>query len=216
MLNFSIAAKKSGYKILCIGAHCDDIEIGCGGTLLHLLDTNSVGFVKWVVFTSNDERKQEAIASANTFLEKSKEKEILIYDYRDAYLNYCGLEIKEKFEALKNEIDPDLIFTHYRDDRHQDHRLLSDLTWNTFRQHLILEYEIPKFDGDLGIPNFFVRLTEEHAIKKTQIILDSFKSQASKHWFDNETFHALMRIRGMESANMTKYAEAFYARKMVL
>lgn len=216
MLNFSFTDKKHDYKILCIGAHCDDIEIGCGGTLLHLLEGNSVGFVKWVVFTSNEQRKHEAIISANAFLEKAKDKDIVIYDYRDAFLNYCGLEIKEKFEAIKKDFQPDLIFTHYRDDRHQDHRLLSEFTWNTFRQHLILEYEIPKFDGDLGAPNFFIRLTEEQMTRKTQIILDSFQSQASKHWFDKETFQALMRIRGMESATMTKYAEAFYARKMVL
>ena len=216
MLNFSFAGKKPGYKILCIGAHCDDIEIGCGGTLLSLLEAHSVDVVKWVVFTSNDERKQEAITSANAFLKKAKETEILIYNYRDAFLTYNGLEIKEKFESIKKDFQPDLIFTHYRDDRHQDHRLLSEFTWNTFRQHLILEYEIPKFDGDLGIPNFFIRLTEEQATRKTQIIIDSFKSQASKHWFDKETFHGLMRIRGMESATMTKYAEAFYARKMVV
>lgn len=216
MLNFPFINKKSGYRILCLGAHCDDIEIGCGGSLLSLLETHPVDFVQWVVFTSNEERKQEAIKSANAFLKNAKEKEILVFDYRDAFLNYSGMEIKEKFESIKKEIDPDLIFTHYRDDRHQDHKLLSDFTWNTFRQHLILEYEIPKFDGDLGMPNFFIRLNEEHANKKTQIITDSFKSQAGKHWFDKETFQALMRIRGLESACMTKYAEAFYARKMIL
>jgi LmbE family N-acetylglucosaminyl deacetylase len=216
MLNFSFADRKPGYKILCIGAHCDDIEIGCGGTLLSLMETHCIDFVKWVIFTSTEERKLEAITSAGAFLKNAKEKEILVYDYRDAFLNYCGLEIKEKFETIKKDFQPDLVFTHYRDDRHQDHRLLSEFTWNTFRQHLVLEYEIPKFDGDLGIPNFYVRLTEEQAFRKTQIILDSFKSQASKHWFDKETFHGLMRIRGMESATPTKYAEAFYARKMVL
>ncbi|HKZ65995.1 MAG TPA: PIG-L deacetylase family protein [Chitinophagaceae bacterium] len=216
MLNFPFITKKSGYSILCMGAHCDDIEIGCGGSLLNLLETHPVDFVQWVVFASDEERKQEAITSANAFLKNAKEKEILVFDYRDAFLNYSGMEIKEKFESIKKEIDPDLIFTHYRDDRHQDHKLLSDFTWNTFRQHLILEYEIPKFDGDLGMPNFFVRLNEEQANKKTQIIMDSFKSQAGKHWFDKETFQALMRIRGMESACMTKYAEAFYARKMIL
>src|SRR5688572_12116091 len=213
MVNFPFIAKKSGYKILCLGAHCDDIEIGCGGTLLGLLETYSVDFVKWVVFASNEERKQEAVTSAAAFLEKAKSKEILVLDYRDAFLNFSGLEIKERFETIKRGIDPDLIFTHYRDDRHQDHRILSDFTWNTFRRHLILEYEIPKFDGDLGMPNCFVRLTEAQADKKIQIILESFKSQTAKHWFDKETFQALMRIRGMESACITKYAEAFHARK---
>jgi len=216
MLNFPFTTKKSGYKVLCLGAHCDDIEIGCGGTLLSLLENYPIDFVKWVVFASTETRKQEAITSANAFLENAKEKEILVFDYRDAFLNYSGKEIKEKFEAIKKEINPDLIFTHYRDDRHQDHKLLSDFTWNTFRQHFILEYEIPKFDGDLGIPNFFIHLNEEQINKKIRIILDSFKSQSEKHWFDKETFEALMRIRGMESASLSKYAEAFHARKIIL
>lgn len=216
MMNFPFIIKKPGYKILCVGAHGDDIEIGCGGTLLNLIETCQIDFVKWVVFACNEERKQEAMVSANAFLKNVKEKDIRIFDYRDAFLNYSGLEIKEKFESFKNEIDPDLIFTHYRDDRHQDHRILSDFTWNTFRRHLILEYEIPKFDGDLGVPNFFIRLTAKQAHQKIQIILDSFKSQASKHWFDEETFKALLRLRGMESASTTKYAEAFYARKIML
>jgi len=216
MMNFPFTSSKSGYKILCIGAHCDDIEIGCGGTLSRLLEEHPIDFVKWVVFASTDARKQEAITSAGIFLENAKEKDIEVLDYRDAFLNYSGIEIKEKFEFIKKEINPDLVFTHYRDDRHQDHRLLSDFTWNTFRQHFILEYEIPKFDGDLGIPNFFIRLSEEQVNKKIQIILDSFKSQAEKHWFDKETFQALMRVRGMESASMSKYAEAFYARKVIL
>lgn len=216
MVNFPFISKKSGYNILCIGAHCDDIEIGCGGTLLQLLESYPVDLVKWVVFTSTEERKQEAIASANEFLKNTRKKEIQVFDYRDAFLNYSGREIKEKFESFKKEIDPDLIFTHYRDDRHQDHRILSDFTWNTFRRHLILEYEIPKFDGDLGVPNFFIRLTEQQTNKKIKIILDSFTSQAGKHWFDEETFKALMRLRGMEAACTTKYAEAFHARKIML
>jgi LmbE family N-acetylglucosaminyl deacetylase len=216
MLNFPFTNKKSGYKILCLGAHCDDIEIGCGGTLIKLMENYPIDFVKWVVFASTEVRKQEAITSANAFLENAKEKEIVVLDYRDAFLGYSGIEIKEKFEVIKKDINPDLILTHYRDDRHQDHRLLSDFTWNTFRQHLILEYEIPKFDGDLGIPNFFIQLNEVQVNRKIQIILDSFKSQAEKHWFDKETFQALMRIRGLESACLNKYAEAFYARKVIL
>jgi LmbE family N-acetylglucosaminyl deacetylase len=216
MLNFPFTNKKTGYKILCLGAHCDDIEIGCGGTLIKLMENFPIDFVQWVVFASNEVRKQEAIRSANVFLENAKEKEIVVLDYRDAFLSYSGIEIKEKFEVIKKGINPDLIFTHYRDDRHQDHRLLSDFTWNTFRQHLILEYEIPKFDGDLGIPNFFIQLNQEQVNRKIQIILDSFNSQAEKHWFDKETFQALMRIRGLESACLNKYAEAFYARKVIL
>jgi len=215
-MNFPFTTKKTGYRILCLGAHCDDIEIGCGGTLIRLMEDHPIDFVKWVVFASTETRKMEAITSANFFLEKAKEKEILVLDYRDAFLNFSGIEIKEKFESIKKEINPDLIFTHYRDDRHQDHRLLSEFTWSTFRQHFILEYEIPKFDGDLGIPNFFIQLNEEQVNKKIRVILDSFKSQAEKHWFDKETFQSLMRVRGMESASLTKYAEAFYARKVIL
>lgn len=216
MLNFPFTTKKSGYKVLCLGAHCDDIEIGCGGTLIRLIESHPIDFVKWVVFASSEARKQEAVTSANAFLDNVKEKEVTVLDYRDAFLNYSGIEIKEMFESIKKEINPDLIFTHFRDDRHQDHRLLSDFTWNTFRQHFILEYEIPKFDGDLGIPNFFIRLNEEQVNRKIRIILDSFTSQSGKHWFDKETFQALMRIRGMESASLSKYAEAFYARKVIL
>ena len=216
MVNFPFTEKKSGYRVLCIGAHCDDIEIGCGATLIRLMETHPVDFVKWVVFASTETRKQEAIASAKAFLEKAKKKEILVLDYRDAFLNYSGMEIKENFESIKNDINPDLIFTHYRDDRHQDHRILSDFTWNTFRQHFILEYEIPKYDGDLGNPNFFVRLNEEQVNKKIELIRHNFQSQSGKHWFDKETFLSLMRIRGMESASFTKYAEAFYGRKIIL
>ena len=150
MLNFPFTTKKSGYKVLCLGAHCDDIEIGCGGTLVSLIESHPIDFVKWVVFASTETRKQEAITSADAFLENVMEKEITVLDYRDAFLNYSGIEIKEMFESIKKEINPDLIFTHFRDDRHQDHRLLSDFTWNTFRQHFILEYEIPKFAGSLA------------------------------------------------------------------
>jgi LmbE family N-acetylglucosaminyl deacetylase len=213
MLGFLLDKKKS-INILCLGAHCDDIEIGAGGTLLKLLETYKVNSVKWVVFASNEIRKQEATHSAGRFLEKAGHSDIAIQSYRDGFLPFMASEVKDFFEVIKKEFKPDIVFTHYRDDRHQDHRLVSDLTWNTWRNHLILEYEIPKYDGDIGIPNFFVPLEEEYIERKNKIILESFKSQNQKHWFDDATFKALPRLRGMESA--TLYAEAFYARKIIL
>ena len=201
-------------NLICLGAHCDDIEIGCGGTLLKFFQNYEINSVRWVVFASNAERKQEATNCANNFLQKIKNKSITVLDYRDGFLPFHAIEIKEYFESIKNEIEPDLIFTHYRNDRHQDHRLVSDLTWNTWRNHIVLEYEIPKYDGDLGNPNFYVNLDDDLLQKKISFILEAFKSQNSKHWFDENTFSALPRIRGMES--VSKYAEAFYARKITL
>jgi LmbE family N-acetylglucosaminyl deacetylase len=214
-LNFS-HIPETGYKLLCLGAHCDDIEIGCGGTLLSLIKNYAINYVKWVVFASTEERAREAKESARLFLEGVKEKDITVYSFRDGFLSYSGYEIKDEFEKIKKEFVPDLVFTHYRNDRHQDHRLISDLAWNTYRNHFVLEYEIPKFDGDLGIPNLFVPIDAQLAAQKADILLKSFTSQANKHWFDQETFLSLMRIRGMECASATKYAEAFHARKVVL
>ena len=204
-----------GLNILALGAHCDDIEIGCGGTLLKLIDQHQVRHITRVVFASNEIRKQEALNSAAQFLDGLSSKEVIVLDYRDAFLSFSAMEIKERFESIKGILNPDLVFTHYRDDRHQDHRLISDLTWNTFRDHFILEYEIPKYDGDLGIPQCFCHLTPLQANKKIDILLQAFESQKNKHWFDRETFLALMRIRGLESA-AHKYAESFYARKWLL
>lgn len=203
---------KKNLKILCLGAHSDDIEIGCGGSLLKLLNEKQFDQIEWVVFTCNKEREHEAKNSANMYLENQSNFNISILNFRDGYLPNQYLEIKEEFEKIKQRINPDLIFTHYRDDRHQDHRLISDLTWNTFRNHLILEYEIPKWDGDLGIPNFFVELPEDLMSKKIELLMDCFRSQIGKHWFDEGTFSSLLRLRGLESAS--KYAEAFYARKV--
>jgi LmbE family N-acetylglucosaminyl deacetylase len=205
---------KPGYNLLCIGAHCDDIEIGCGGTILKLIQEYTISSVKWVVFTSNEIRAAEAKESASHFLQDVQTKEVTIHQHKDGFLPYLGYEIKSNFEDLKKDFVPDIILTHYRNDRHQDHRLISDLTWNTFRNHFILEYEIPKYDGDLGNPNFFVPLSAALVDKKVDILLQSFSTQASKHWFDRETFVSLMRIRGIESASDTKYAEAFHARKI--
>lgn len=207
---------KKGLNILALGAHCDDIEIGCGGTLLKIFDQYGINHIKWIVFASNEQRKKEAITSAEAFLKNIKSKEIIVLDYKDAFLEQSKFEIKAFFESIKKDFDPDLVFTHYRNDRHQDHRLLSDLAWNTFRSHLVLEYEIPKYDGDLGIPNLFFHLNAEQANKKIDILLESFASQQGKHWFDKETFLSLMRIRGMEAAAKEKYAEAFHLRKLIM
>lgn len=206
---------ESEYKILCLGAHCDDIEIGCGGTLLKLVESHKKIIIYWVVFSSNEQRALEATASANVFLKEVPIKKVIVKDFRDGFLPFHGIEVKECFEQLKQEFSPDIVFTHYRDDRHQDHRLISDFTWNTFRNHLILEYEIPKYDGDLGIPNLFVHLDEALCRRKTQYILDAFQTQNNKQWFTEETFRSLLRIRGIESNAPNKYAEGFYCRKMV-
>lgn len=213
MLGISFGQKES-LHVLCLGAHCDDIEIGAGGTLLKLFDKYKIEAVKWVVFASNEIREQEARASAQQFTARADQASIEVYSYRDGFLPFLAADVKEKFEALKKDFNPDIIFTHYRKDRHQDHRLVSDLTWNTWRNHLILEYEIPKYDGDLGIPNFYVDLEKAYIEKKNGILMQTYASQRNKHWFDDDTFKALPRLRGMESA--TVYAEAFYARKLVL
>ena len=202
--------------ILCLGAHSDDIEIGCGGTVLSLLEKYPHAIFYWIVFSSDEERAHEARNSAAMFLKAAQSTHIIIKHFRDSFFPYCGGAIKEYFEQLKQECSSDIIFTHYRDDLHQDHRLISELTWNTFRNHLILEYEVPKYDGDLGVPNCFVPLEESICRRKIQYILDGFKSQNGRPWFDQETFSCLLRLRGMECNAPSKYAEAFYCRKMLL
>lgn len=216
MLKFNFEAKSdSPYNVLCLGAHCDDIEIGCGGTILKLIKKYQNLVFYWVVFSSNSQREKEAYESAKQFLKGAEIKKIAIANFRDGFLPFMAIEVKELFESLKQEFQPDLILTHYRNDLHQDHRLISDLTWNTFRNHLILEYEIPKYDGDLGIPNFFVHLDSIICQHKTHLILSSFQSQIEKQWFTEETFLSILRIRGIESNAPEKYAEPFYCRKIV-
>lgn len=202
-------------KILCLGAHCDDIEIGCGGTLLKLIERHKNIQVLWVVFASNEVRKKEAQLSAGLFLEDVKNKEVIIFEFQDGFLPSVWSDVKRKFEDFKR-FSPDVIFTHYRDDLHQDHRTLNKLTWNTFRNHLILEYEIMKYDGDLGNPNIFVPLEEEYLKKKNEILFRCFKSQLDKQWFDEELLMSLPRIRAVQCASAQKYAESFYNRKMIL
>jgi len=203
-------------RILCLGAHCDDIEIGCGGTILRLLEENPSVRITWVVFSSTSQRRREAHSSARLFLKDLRRHKIIVKSFRDSYFPYQGNRIKEFFGTLKGEPSPDLIFTHFRGDLHQDHRLISELTWNAFRNHLVLEYEIPKYDGDLGSPNFFVGIDEGVSAKKIRYILEAFQSQKSKQWFREDTFRALLQIRSIESNPETKYAEAFYCRKALM
>jgi LmbE family N-acetylglucosaminyl deacetylase len=202
-------------EVLCLGAHSDDIEIGCGGTILRLADENPSCVFHWVVFSALGVREAEARRAADLFA-GSKLKGPVLNSFRDGFMPYVGGEVKDIFESLKQQVSPDLIFTHYGEDAHQDHRLLSELTWNTFRDHLILEYEIPKYDGDFGKPNTFVPLSDEICRKKVRSIMDAFESQRVKHWFQESTFLALMRLRGMECNSPSGYAEAFYCRKLVL
>jgi len=203
-------------NVLCLGAHCDDIEIGCGGTVLRMLQENRKLNFHWVVFSSNPRRKREALAAARRFLGRPARSAVVIKNFTDTYFPYNGKAIKKYFESMKKRFQPDLVFTHYRNDLHQDHREISDLTWNAFRNHLILEYEIPKFDGDLGSPNFFVDLNEAICERKIRNIMDSFRSQSGKQWFTNDTFRAILRIRGIESNAAGGYAEGFYCRKALL
>jgi LmbE family N-acetylglucosaminyl deacetylase len=200
-------------RILALGDHPDDIEIGCGGTMLRLLAERRELAVTWVVFCGNPERAAEARASACAFLKGAASAKVVVRDYRDGFLPYSGAAVKDEFEALKREFAPDVVFTHYRHDRHQDHRLVSELTWNTWRDHLILEYEIPKYDGDFGSPNFFARLQPPTLDRKIDLLLEHFPSQAGRAWFTADLFRAVARIRGMEAAAPEAAAEAFYCRK---
>jgi LmbE family N-acetylglucosaminyl deacetylase len=211
MKEFRIDAIRS---ILCLGAHADDLEIGCGGTILEILTRRPGIDVHWVVFSANDIRAQEAQASAEHFLAAAGRKRIALQDYRDTYFPAAYESIKQYFEEIKRDVAPDLVFTHRREDLHQDHRLIADLTWCAFRDHVILEYEIPKYEGDLGAPNFFVPLEEAVCRRKIEAILASFPSQQNKQWFSADTYWALLRLRGVECNSPTRYAEAFHCRKV--
>jgi LmbE family N-acetylglucosaminyl deacetylase len=209
------AGRPDGYRVLALGAHADDIEIGCGGTILHLVERGLVAAATWVVFSGLGERADEAKASGAAFLEGVEERSVVVHGFRDGFFPHSGAVIKDEFERLKQEVDPDLVVTHRGDDAHQDHRLVSELTWNTFRNHLILEYEIPKYDGDLGRPNLFVPLAEPTYRRKIELLQKHFPSQHSKPWFTEDTFLALMRLRGMESHAPSRYAEGFHSRKLL-
>jgi LmbE family N-acetylglucosaminyl deacetylase len=216
MMHLKLNAKVGqGLTILCMGAHSDDIEIGCGGTILGLADQYPDCEFHWVVFSAVGARETEARCAAKSFA-GARLKAPLLMKFQDGFMPYVGSEVKAVFENDLKHLSPDLVFTHNSNDAHQDHRLISELTWNTFRNHLILEYEIPKYDGDLGRPGIFVPLERETCEKKIGYLMDAFQSQQKKHWFQPETFLSLMRLRGMECAAASGYAEAFYCRKLVM
>ena len=214
---FTVAGTSaSPLRVLCLGAHSDDIEIGCGGTILDLLRERPDADIRWVVFSAPGVRAVEAKSSARRFLGKRAATAVELHTFRDGFFPVLFGEIKETFEAIARSFRPDIVFTHRREDRHQDHRTVSDLTWNTFRRQLVLEYEIPKWDGDMGAPNCYVPLSTGAAKRKVRLLMDGFASQRSKDWFDEETFRGLARLRGMECRARSGYAEAFYGRKVTL
>jgi LmbE family N-acetylglucosaminyl deacetylase len=209
-------SRRKRLKVLCLGAHSDDIEIGCGATLLKLAARRPRPEFRWVVWSAPGERKREAARGAQKFLGTAANDAVRLHAFRDGFFPVQFAEIKEAFESIAHEFRPDIVFTHTRDDRHQDHRVVSDLTWNTFRRQLILEYEIPKWDGDLGRPNLYVPVSKAIARRKSSALLSVFGTQRSKDWFSEETFLGLMRLRGMECRADDGLAEAFYARKITL
>ena len=213
MIKLSID-KLSPLKILALGAHCDDIEIGCGGTLLKLLDEYPKAEIFWVVFSSNPVREIEANNSAQDYLKNHSSSVIEINNFRNGHFPYVATEIKEHFETIKARFEPDIIFTHYSEDKHQDHRTIAELSWNTFRNHVIFQYEIAKYDGDLVTPNFYATLPEEYVEKKIDLLLKHFNTQTDKHWFTKDLFKSLMRLRGIECASESGFAEGFHARKL--
>jgi LmbE family N-acetylglucosaminyl deacetylase len=211
-----LSPTRTGLEVLCIGAHSDDLELGCGGTILRLLDEFAIDRVTWVVLSGDDDRAAEAELSGRRLVDGRCETDICLARFRDGYFPYTAIPIKEFFETLKARTCPDLILTHYRDDLHQDHRLTSELTYNTFRDHLILEYEVLKRDGDLGRPNTYVPLDEATVRRKLQLLMEGFGSQRDKSWFSEDAFLGLMRLRGIEAGAPSGYAEAFYGRKIVM
>jgi len=216
MRALQLAACGDRLSVLCLGAHSDDIEIGAGATLLSMMDRGVRLEVYWCVLSGAGEREHEARASAADFLSEAANAQIEIMPFRDGFFPEQGEQIKSWFEELKGRVDPDLILTHRKDDAHQDHRQVCRLAWNTFRDHCILEYEIPKWDGDMGQPNFYVPVSASALRRKVDLLNSHFGSQRSKQWFDSETFFGLARLRGMECRARERYAEAFWARKLTL
>jgi len=209
-----IAGRGDRLSVLCLGAHSDDIEIGAGGTLLSWLDQGIRLDVHWCVLSGVEERGREARASASDFLAAAAGRTVEIMNFRDGFFPEQGEQIKVWFEGLKDRVNPDVILTHRNDDAHQDHRQVSRLVWNTFRDHLVLEYEIPKWDGDMARPNLYVPVSASAMQRKVDLLMAHFGSQRSKQWFDAETFLGLARLRGMECRADERYAEAFVARKL--
>jgi LmbE family N-acetylglucosaminyl deacetylase len=215
MKPFQLARAGEPLSVLCLGAHSDDIEIGAGATLLSWMAAGALLNVHWCVLSAQAARADEAAVSAEAFLARAAEKKIELCEFRDGYFPYDGASLKDWFEGLKERVNPDVVLTHWQGDAHQDHREVSSLTWNSFRDHLILEYEIPKWDGDVGQPNFYVPLPEDILDRKVELLDAHFGSQRSKDWFSAETFRGLARLRGMEARASSGYAEAFFVRKLV-
>jgi len=216
MKGLQLAARGDRLSLLCLGAHSDDIEIGAGATLLSLIDRGVRLDVRWCVLSGGSEREREARASATDFLSHAASAEVEVMPFRDGFFPEQGEQIKAWFEMLKERVEPDVILTHRHDDAHQDHRQVSRLVWNTFRDHCILEYEIPKWDGDIGQPNLYMPVSAGALRRKIDLLMSHFGSQRSKQWFDAETFLGLARLRGMECRAPERYAEAFFARKLSL
>jgi len=214
--SLKLSAADGSLDVLCLGAHSDDIEIGCGGSLLRLLGENPGSRVHWVVLSASEEREDEARRSAADFLSDAGEVDVRIAHFRESYFPYVGAPIKDFFETLKSSVRPDVVFTHHRHDEHQDHRTVAELTWNTLRDHLILEYEIPKYEGDLGLPNLYVPLQAATSARKVELLMRHFSSQHSRAWFNARTFNGLMALRGVECNAPDGTAEAFHVRKAVL
>jgi LmbE family N-acetylglucosaminyl deacetylase len=209
-----LALPQGPLRLLCLGAHADDIEIGCGGTVLRLLAEHPKSRVDWIVFSGEGARQTEAEASAGDFLEGAGERPVRVLGFRDGFFPSQWAEIKETFERLKGELDPTVVLTHWKDDAHQDHRTLAELTWNTWRRHLVLEYEIPKMEGDIGNPSLFVPLEDGVVGRKIELLMRHFGTQRSKTWFSEETFRALLRLRGVNAG--TQWAEAFHCRRVLV
>jgi LmbE family N-acetylglucosaminyl deacetylase len=216
MLPLTFGQSSRPLSILCLGAHADDIEIGCGGTLLRLLAEHPGSHVRWIVFSANNEREAEARASAAAFLTSAGRADVEIHRFRESFFPYVATEIKDAFERIKAGPRPDVVLCHRADDLHQDHRTIGELVWNTFRDHLVLAYEIAKYEGDLGHPNVFVPLSRAQAEQKIAIVSEKFPSQATRAWFRPETFEAVMRLRGVECNAPEHFAEGLYARKLCL
>jgi len=218
MIGLGFRLPSSGpLRVLCLGAHCDDIEIGCGGTLLRLREVDPKVEIRWHVLTSDPARENETRRSASLFgVDAAVPGALRIDAFRDGFLPYEGPRVKDAVLEARKGWNPELIFTHAREDRHQDHRVVSELTWNAYRDHAILEYEIPKWDGDLGQPNVYVGLDEATVAKKLEILDTVYVSQKSKAAFSLDAYRGLMAIRGIESRSGTRHAEAFLARKLAL
>jgi LmbE family N-acetylglucosaminyl deacetylase len=212
LIDLRLARPGDRLAVLCLGAHADDIEIGAGSTILKWIETGIRLDVHWCVLSADGARAAEAEASARSFVAGAASHRIELASFRDGHYPYIGGELKAWMEDLKNRVHPDVILTHSVD-AHQDHSEVSSLTWNTFRDHLILEYEIPKWDGDLGRPNFYVPVDAGHLQRKIDLLLAHFGTQRSKDWFDADTFRGLARLRGMECRSPSGYAEAFFVRK---